>query len=88
MTHVIAQPCISCKDGACVTVCPVDCIHSGPDEPMYYIDPAECIDCGCCIPVCPVEAIFAEDDLPAQWVEYKQINADFFRNLAPSSVER
>lgn len=29
MPHVITEPCVSTCDTACVTVCPVDCIH-GP----------------------------------------------------------
>ena len=33
MSHYIAQPCIGTKDTACVTVCPVDCIHPTKDEP-------------------------------------------------------
>jgi NAD-dependent dihydropyrimidine dehydrogenase PreA subunit len=28
MPYVIAEPCIDVKDGTCVDVCPVDCIHS------------------------------------------------------------
>jgi ferredoxin len=79
MTFVIAEPCIDVKDKACVDICPVDCIHSNDDEKMYYIDPAECIDCGACEPVCPVNAIFAEDQVPAQWKEYIQKNAAFFQ---------
>jgi ferredoxin len=78
MTFVITEPCIDVKDKACVDICPVDCIHSNDDEKMYYIDPAECIDCGACEPVCPVNAIFAEDQVPAQWKEYTQQNAAFF----------
>ena len=35
MTHIIAQPCIGTKDTACVTVCPVDCIHPTKDEPDF-----------------------------------------------------
>ena len=27
MTYVITQPCVGVKDGSCVDVCPVDCIH-------------------------------------------------------------
>ena len=52
MAYIIAEPCISTKDTACVDVCPVDCIHPRKDEanfadvPMLYIDPVECIDCG------------------------------------------
>lgn len=78
MAFVIAEPCIDVKDKACVDICPVDCIHSNDNERMYYIDPAECIDCGACEPVCPVNAIFAEDQVPAQWKEYIQKNAAFF----------
>jgi NAD-dependent dihydropyrimidine dehydrogenase PreA subunit len=32
MVFVIAEPCIDRCDGACMQVCPVDCIH-GPVEP-------------------------------------------------------
>ncbi len=32
MTYVIAEPCINVKDGACIDVCPVDCIHPTPGE--------------------------------------------------------
>ena len=31
MSFIIGKACISCIDGGCVTVCPVDCIH-GPIE--------------------------------------------------------
>ena len=63
-------------DQACVSVCPVDCIHfdEGADRTLY-IDPNECIDCGACEPECPVNAIFAEDSLPAEWTGYTEINA-------------
>jgi len=79
MTYVIAEPCIGVKDASCVDVCPVDCIHTTDDAPLYYIDPDECIDCGACEPECPVTAIFAEDALPEQWNNFIQINADFFK---------
>ncbi len=79
MAFVITEPCIDVKDKACVDICPVDCIHSTDEERMYYIDPVECIDCGACEPVCPVNAIYAEDQVPAQWAEYTQKNAAFFR---------
>jgi ferredoxin len=79
MTYVIAEPCIGVKDASCVDVCPVDCIHTTDEAPLYYIDPDECIDCGACEPECPVTAIFAEDALPAQWNNFIQINADFFK---------
>ena len=79
MTYVIAEPCIGVKDAACVDVCPVDCIHTTDEAPLYYIDPDECIDCGACEPECPVTAIFAEDALPEKWNNFIQINADFFK---------
>lgn len=84
MTYVIAEPCIGTKDASCVDVCPVDCIHPGPDAPeheaadMLYIDPVECIDCGACEPVCPVTAIFPDFDVPEEWEHYTKINADYF----------
>ena len=79
MTYVIAEPFIGVKDASCVDVCPVDCIHTTDEAPLYYIDPDECIDCGACEPECPVTAIFAEDALPEQWHNFIQINADFFK---------
>jgi ferredoxin len=77
MPYVITQPCI--KDGSCVEVCPVACIHTTPDAPQYYIDPEICIECEQCAVVCPVDAIFLDTDVPAQWREYIEINAAFFR---------
>jgi ferredoxin--NADP+ reductase len=82
MTHVITTLCI--RDGACVEVCPVECIVPGPkDNPewqLFYIDPDTCIDCGACVPACPVEAIFPEEDLPGQYAAETKLNADFFTN--------
>jgi ferredoxin len=65
MTHIITSLCL--RDGACVEVCPVECIIPGKPEtewPWYYIDPDTCIDCGACIPECPFEAIFIEEEVP------------------------
>ena len=65
MTHIITALCL--RDGACVEVCPVECIVPGIPEsewPWYFIDPDTCIDCGACVPECPFEAIFPEDDVP------------------------
>ena len=31
MAFIIADPCVSTCDTACVEVCPVDCIH-GPED--------------------------------------------------------
>jgi ferredoxin--NADP+ reductase len=45
---------------------------------MYFIDPAECIDCGVCVPECPVDAIYPDDDLPGQWGQFAWINSGFF----------
>ena len=65
MTHIITGLCL--RDGACVEVCPVECIVPGIPEnewPWYFIDPDTCIDCGACVPECPFEAIFPEEDVP------------------------
>lgn len=93
MPHVIAEPCVSECDTACVDVCPVDCIH-GPIEIdnrgeeveeqesleglQLYINPEECIDCGACEPECPVEAIFPDDEIPDKWESFIEKNAHFF----------
>jgi len=85
MTYVITSPCITVKDGSCVDVCPVDCIHPATGEPEYeaadqlYINPEECIDCGACEPACPVNAIFEESAVPADERKFIQINADYFK---------
>ena len=94
MTYIITEPCIGTCDTACVSVCPVDCIH-GPDAPtglgaevigmkdlsgkQLYIDPDECIDCGACEPECPVDAIYDEDDAPEEYEKFIEINANFFK---------
>ena len=80
MAYVIEEPCIGVKDKSCVEVCPMDCIHGAEPDPMFYIDPEECIDCDACVPVCPVEAIFAETKLPEKWQHFAQINADYFKD--------
>ena len=90
MTYIIAEPCVSTCDTACVEVCPVDCIHGpedktgagaeakadgfDPDGKQLYIDPEECIDCGACEPECPVEAIFEESEVPDEWNKFTKIN--------------
>jgi ferredoxin len=63
-TYVITEPCVGVKDATCVQVCPVDCIHTTPEEDQYYIDPSVCIACEQCALVCPVEAIFLDVDVP------------------------
>lgn len=82
MTHIITGLCL--RDGACVEVCPVECIVPGIPEaewPWYFIDPDTCIDCGACIPECPFEAIFLEEDVPDAYEmksgqEYKPMEGD------------
>ena len=61
MTYLVTENCIKCKHTDCVSVCPVDCFHEGPN--FLSIDPDECIDCGVCVPECPVNAIVDENDL-------------------------
>ena len=42
MVFVIAEPCIGCCDGACVQVCPVDCIHGPtPLDELERLPPEE-----------------------------------------------
>ncbi|MGY2491042.1 ferredoxin FdxA [Cupriavidus sp. CP313] len=72
MTHVVTEACIRCKYTDCVSVCPVDCFHEGPD--FIVIDPEVCIDCGVCIPECPAEAIFEQSDLAPDQLQFIDIN--------------
>lgn len=82
MTYVIAAPCIA--DYSCVEACPADCIGPRPDDPDFdaaeqlYIDPRQCIDCNACAEACPVDAAFHEWDLPERWINYLQVNADYY----------
>ncbi len=88
MAHVITEPCIGCKDAACVSVCPCDCIHPKPGETGFesasqlFINPDDCIDFGLCIDECPVNAIFLDDDVPAKWQHFIQLNADHYQSKA------
>jgi NAD-dependent dihydropyrimidine dehydrogenase PreA subunit len=80
MAYVIVGTCVN--DGACVDVCPVDCIHPTPDEPgfktadMLYIDPIVCVHCNACAEACPIGAILPEDQLPPHLQRYREINAE------------
>ena len=84
MAYVIAEPCISVKDTACVDASPVDCIHPRKDESAFvaaaqlYIDGENCICCGACVPVCPVSAIYWAEELPKKWKKYERENAEWF----------
>jgi ferredoxin len=90
MAYVIAKPCIGVKDTACVAVCPCDCIHPTPNEKgfasaeMLLIDPVACIDCNLCAGECPVQAIFPQDDVPAEWAEFIERNAVYYRQKLPA----
>jgi len=61
MIKVDKDECDFC--GACVAVCPVDCIELF--EKDIKIDIKKCTECKLCIYVCPVEAI--------QNVEYEAV---------------
>ena len=90
MTYIVAEPCVDIKDGACIDVCPVDCIYGldDADERIVWISPDECIDCAACEPVCPVTAIFAEDATPPQFAPYIALNYDYFKNNDPADLKR
>src|SRR2546423_12396326 len=86
MAHVITKPCIGVKDAACVAICPVDCIHPTKDEivefervDQLFIDPDTCTDCGLCVHECPVQAIYQDSDVPAEWANFVQKNAAYFK---------
>ena len=72
MAFVVQAPCVNCKYGDCVDVCPVECFYQAEDQ--LYINPDECIDCTACEPVCPVAAIFPEDQAEAEYIDK---NANF-----------
>ena len=78
MAYVIAEPCYTTKDKACVPACPVDCIYEGPK--MLYIHPEECIDCGACVPVCTSDSIHPVDELPEELKAFAEKNASFYAN--------
>jgi ferredoxin/flavodoxin---NADP+ reductase len=90
VTYVITDDCT--KDGACLNVCPVDCIRPRLDEEEFatesklYIDPDVCIDCGACVPVCPVDAIFQQDELPAHQAHFTQVDAEWYRKRSQSAT--
>jgi len=74
--YVAASEGVDLKGGACVDVCPVDCIYTEDDDNMFYINPDECIDCALCEPECPVDAIFSEDELPENEQVFLDLNTE------------
>jgi ferredoxin len=78
MALVIKSECIDVKDGACTTVCPVDCIYEGGR--MFYIHPTECIECGICESICPVDAIRFEDEVTEAERLFVTVNREAFAN--------
>jgi ferredoxin len=76
--YVITRLCRDCVDGACVEVCPVDCIYehrSGELPNQLFVNPEECIYCGACEPACPWEAIYARDHVPEVFRDDIELNA-------------
>lgn len=72
MTYLVTENCIKCKYTDCVSVCPVDCFHEGPN--FLSIDPDECIDCGVCVPECPAGAIVPENDTTVDIPFWREVN--------------
>lgn len=73
MTFVVTESCIACRYGDCVSVCPQNAFHEGPN--FVVIDPRACANCGLCEMVCPVNAIFALADLPEDQRDWRERNA-------------
>jgi NAD-dependent dihydropyrimidine dehydrogenase PreA subunit len=88
MPYVITEPCINCKDSACVSVCPCGCIHPREGEEGFaaaqqlFINPDDCIHCGLCVDECPVKAIYPEEEVPPKWHHFIQLNASHFLKKA------
>ena len=53
MINIVENRCDYC--GACITVCPVDCIEVR--EYAINIDQNICIDCDLCVDICPIEVL-------------------------------
>lgn len=85
MPYVVTENCIQCKHTDCVSVCPVDCFHEGPN--FLAINPDVCIDCGVCEPECPVNAIRPHDALPADMANFLELNRELAQNW-PSLTEK
>ena len=53
MINIRKNLCDYC--GACISVCPVDCIEVR--EYSIKIDDSICIDCDLCVYICPIEVL-------------------------------
>ena len=53
MINIKENRCDYC--GACVTMCPVDCIEVRESD--INIDDKVCIDCDLCVYICPIEVL-------------------------------
>lgn len=74
MTVVVTDACIQCKYTDCVSVCPVDAFHEGPN--FLVINPDECICCSLCIPECPADALMHEEELHGEQSVFIELNSD------------
>jgi ferredoxin len=72
MTFVVTGACIQCKYTDCVSVCPMDCFHEGPN--FLAIDPDECIDCSMCVSECPIGAIVGDREIAPQDRHFIELN--------------
>lgn len=86
MTYLVTENCIKCKFTDCVTVCPVDCFHEGPN--FLSINPDECIDCGICVPECPAEAIVPDTDTTVDVELWREINSRTSKKWPVITVKR
>ncbi len=53
MIEIVPNKCDFC--GACVTVCPPDCIELR--ESSISINHNDCINCNLCVYICPIEVL-------------------------------
>ena len=60
MINIRENRCDYC--GACVTVCPVDCIEVR--ESSININHPICIDCDLCVEICPIEVLESDVQEP------------------------
>ena len=86
MAHVVTDNCISCKYTDCVTVCPVDCFHEGPN--FLVIDPHECIDCALCVSECPAKAITTEFELTESQQHFIKLNRELSEKWPVISTQK